>query len=85
MAQTITCTRSRHLRACDPRRLADQLAGLGRPATVIEDVVDAYTYLVNTSGPNDLIVATGSLFLVGDLRAALCYAKERRPMARAVA
>jgi len=41
------------------------------------DVVDAYMYLLNTVSPDDLIVVTGSLFLVGELRTALRQAQSR--------
>lgn len=76
-ASSITCTRSRHPRACEPQRLAEQLTSTHRPITVIPDAVDAYTYLLNTVPSDDLIVVTGSLFLVGQLRAALQQAQAR--------
>jgi len=68
MASRVTCTKSRHPRACDPQRLAEQLGPLCREVIVIPDAVDAYTYVLNTADPDDLIVITGSLFLVGELR-----------------
>ena len=68
IAASVTCTASRHPRACDPHRLAELVGPSSRQVTVIPDVVDAYTYLLNTSGPQDVIVVTGSVFLVGELR-----------------
>ncbi|MBI3087836.1 MAG: bifunctional folylpolyglutamate synthase/dihydrofolate synthase [Candidatus Omnitrophica bacterium] len=70
-AETIVCTQSAHPRACNPKRLAAQLKGLPSTVVAIPDAVDACTYLLNTADPARLIVVTGSLFLVGQLRAAL--------------
>jgi len=70
-AETIVCTRSAHPRACHPKRLAAQLKGLPSKVVAIPDAVDACTYLLNAADPARLIVVTGSLFLVGQLRAAL--------------
>lgn len=70
LATTVTCTRSRHPRACDPHLLASQLTPVSRHLSVIPEAGDAYTYLVNTIGPQEVLVVTGSLFLVGQLSAA---------------
>ncbi len=80
LASSVTCTASRHPRACDPYRVAEVLTPYTQDLTVIPDAVDAYTYCLNMSEPDDLIVITGSLFLVAELRAAL-----RRPHATASA
>lgn len=67
-AASIVCTRSRHPRAADPAELARQLAAYHQRIEIVEDPVDAYTYVVNRAGPEGIVVITGSLFLVGALR-----------------
>jgi dihydrofolate synthase/folylpolyglutamate synthase len=75
-ATSIVCTRSGHPRAADPAHLASQLAAYHRRVEVVKNPVDAYTYLVNHVGPESLIVITGSLFLVGELRPVVRKASE---------
>lgn len=79
-AASIVCTRSRHPRAADPAQLASQLEAHHRRVEVVSDPVDAYTYLVNRAEPEQLIVITGSLFFVGELRAVI-----RKSVAKEVA
>lgn len=71
IATSATCTKSHHPRALDPEELAQRLAPVCSDVHVMSDPVDAYTYLLNVVVPPDLLVVTGSLFLVGELRAAL--------------
>lgn len=80
-AGAVTCTKSRHPRAMDPVQLAKQMAAFCPDVHVMSDAADAYTYLLNALGPDDVLVVTGSLFLVGELRAALRRAPDqaRRP------
>lgn len=82
-ATTIVCTKSGHPRACHPKRLATQLRGLSSKVVTIPDAVDACTYLLNAADPARLIVVTGSLFLVGQLRAALKRAEAQHDLAMA--
>jgi dihydrofolate synthase/folylpolyglutamate synthase len=82
-AVSVTCTQSAHPRACDAQVL---LRRVGRACSVkmaIADPRDAYTYVLNTSAATDVMVVTGSLFLVGQLRAAL--RRGATPAHRAVA
>ena len=78
LAASLTCTKSRHPRACDPERLAEQLRPHSRALTVIADAADAYTYVLNSAKPEDVIVVTGSLFLVGELRVSLRHDAQRQ-------
>ncbi len=71
LAVSATCTKSRHPRALAPVELAKHLAPFCPDVHVMPDPVDAYTYLLNAVSPDDLLVVTGSLFLVGELRAAI--------------
>ena len=71
VAVSATCSQSRHPRALDSTILAKQLAPFCPDVHVMSDAVDAYTYMINAVAPADVIVVTGSLFFVGELRAAL--------------
>ena len=80
IAVSVTATKSRHPRAMDPLALAGALRRYGADVHAMSDPGDAYTYLLNAVSPEDVIVVTGSLFLVGELRAALrqAHVKPRR-------
>ena len=71
LAASVTCTKSRHPRAMEPDELARRLAPFCADIHVTMDAADAYTYLLNTVPPDEAVVVTGSLFLVGQLRGAL--------------
>ena len=79
-----TCTMSHHPRALDPITLARRLSPFCPDVHVMSDPLDAYTYLLNSMKRTDVIVVTGSLFLVGELRAALRQS-HIRPTRRLVA
>jgi dihydrofolate synthase/folylpolyglutamate synthase len=79
-----TCTRSREsARALDPLRLAASLRPYCDDVHVMADPLDAYTYVLNAVDPADVIIVTGSLFLVGEVRAALRRAHIRPRLAAA--
>ena len=71
LAASAICTRSRHPRALDPVQLAGRLWPFCPDVHVMADAADALTYLLNAVSAQDVIVVTGSLFLVGELRAAI--------------
>ena len=71
MCVSATCTRSRHPRAMDPLELAQRLSPFCPDVHAMSDSADAYTYLLNAALPADVIIVTGSLFLVGELRGAI--------------
>ena len=54
----------------DPMELARRLAPYCPDVHVMSDPADAFTYLLNAVSPTDVLVVTGSLFLVGQLRSA---------------
>jgi dihydrofolate synthase/folylpolyglutamate synthase len=78
LARSVTCTRSAHPRALDPTRLAQCVSPYCREVHVMAEPIDAYTYLLNASLPSEVVVVTGSLFLVGEVRAALQRAARRQ-------
>ena len=71
LAASAICTRSRHPRALDPAQLAGRLWPYCPDVHVMPDAVDALTYLLNVVSAQDVVVVTGSLFLVGELRSAI--------------
>ncbi len=79
-----TCTKSRHPRALNPTVLATHLGPYCPDVHVMSDAVDAYTYLLNAVAPEEILVVTGSLFLVGELRTALRHAHVRPKRAQAM-
>jgi dihydrofolate synthase/folylpolyglutamate synthase len=68
MAETVTLTQPRQSRAISAQHLADMTAGLARRTTVVADPAEALERAVAEAAPDDVILATGSLFLVGDIR-----------------
>lgn len=71
LSVSVTCTQSPHPRAMDSTLLAKHIQPFCQDVSVMSDPIDAYTYLLNAVDPSDMIVVTGSLFLVGQIRAAL--------------
>ena len=69
VASEIVLTAPRQARSADPAMLA---ATLDRPGvSVVRDPAAAYHELVARSAPGDVVLVTGSLFLVGDVLAAI--------------
>lgn len=64
LATEIVLTRPRQARSADPRVLADAVS---IPHRVDDDPERAYRTLVERSAPDDLVLVTGSIFLVGDV------------------
>jgi dihydrofolate synthase/folylpolyglutamate synthase len=63
----VIVTRARHARAADPEVLASTVRARGIEATIVESAPDAVMRAWDVSDPDDLVVVTGSLFLVGDV------------------
>jgi len=85
LAVGATCTQSGHPRALDATELARRLMPFCPDVNVICDAADAYTYLRNALSPEDVLVVTGSLFLVGQVRAGLRRSIRSRRREAAVA
>lgn len=67
LSDKIILTASSHPRACSPGDLMTMATDLGYEAFPSRSVADAFTTAWRTSGPQDLICVTGSIFVVGDL------------------
>lgn len=76
VADTVIATRSRHPRATEPEAVAGEFSRHGKPAEIAPDVAGALTEALRRAGRRDLICATGSLFLVGEV---IEYIKGLRP------
>ena len=63
----IIVTRSRNPRALEPWRLVQEFAGHGVKARVAESVAEAMAMALAGAGPDDLIGATGSVFVVAEV------------------
>jgi len=67
MADSVIATRSRHPRATMPEAVAGEFARQGLRAEIAGDVAQAVAKAQAKAGKRDLICATGSLFLVGEV------------------
>jgi len=68
LADRVLACRSRHPRAGDPSDLADLFLSLGVPAIPHPTVADALRSAMAEAGPDDLVLVTGSLFVVAEAR-----------------
>jgi dihydrofolate synthase/folylpolyglutamate synthase len=66
----VITTQAVHPRAMDPEALADLAAGHGVTVESISAVAPAVRRALQWAGPEDVIVATGSLFVVAEARSA---------------
>lgn len=67
LADTIIVTTSHHPRSATPSWLADEAASLGFEVIPTETIAEALQTAMALAGPNDLILTTGSIIVVGDL------------------
>jgi dihydrofolate synthase / folylpolyglutamate synthase len=67
LAHVIVTTSSNHPRSATPDDLARRVADLGRDALPMPTIADALTTAWSLAAPGDLICATGSIIVVGDL------------------
>lgn len=68
LAEKAILTAARSPRARAPREVAAILSDLGGSADLTESVKEALTQALEIAGPNDLILVTGSLYVVGEAR-----------------
>ncbi len=77
LSDYVITTRARHPRATDPHQLAQQAASLlkaGQLLTVSKTVAGAVEQSLAWAMPRDLVCATGSIFVVGEVRETLADA-----------
>jgi dihydrofolate synthase/folylpolyglutamate synthase len=68
-ADFVILTEPRQPRAISAPLLAEMTGHLAKNSVVVADPAQALERAIEMSGPNDAVFATGSLYLVGDLRA----------------
>ena len=57
-------------RALQPEELASYVSGLGVPASASESITDGFQILLQKADRHDLILAAGSLYMIGPVRRA---------------
>ena len=67
VSDTVIATRSRHPRAADPCIIASEFGRLGKSAAITGNVAEALEQAKALAAPDDLICATGSLFVVAEV------------------
>ncbi|MCZ2113818.1 MAG: bifunctional folylpolyglutamate synthase/dihydrofolate synthase [Anaerolineae bacterium] len=67
LADEIITTTSNHPRSATPEQLADMVRALDHDALITHSVAEAVTVALDIAGPEDMILATGSIIVVGDL------------------
>lgn len=73
----VILTEPRQPRAISAPLLAEMTSHLAQKATVVRDPGEALERAIGMAGPEDAVFATGSLYLVGDLRG---YWSKRKPI-----
>jgi dihydrofolate synthase / folylpolyglutamate synthase len=69
-ASQVIATRSVHPRAADPERLVEIARRFGKPAAAVPRVEDALEVALLSAGPQDVVLAAGSIFLAAAVRSA---------------
>lgn len=71
LAPTVIATQTHHGRAMAPRQVGQHAAAAGLPVAAVQDTAAALKLARATAGPDDVILVTGSLFLVAEAREVL--------------
>ncbi len=71
LAASVHATRTQNPRSLDPARLAPLAARADTPLSTHDDAAGALAAALDAAAPNDVVVAAGSLYLAGELRAHL--------------
>jgi len=67
LTDEIIVTTANHPRSATPEQLAALVAARGREAAITHSVSEAFAAALRVAGPGDLVVATGSIIVIGDL------------------
>ncbi len=76
MAKEVVCVAPQSNRALDPQELAHLVQKLGIPASSHDTIEEGFDYLRTKADPNDLVLAAGSLYMIGPVRASCGYPNE---------
>jgi len=77
-ASAVILTEPRQPRAISAPHLAEMTGHLARKISIVPDPMDALEQAIDSAGAEDAIFATGSLYLVGDLRSYLAKRNDRK-------
>lgn len=67
IADRVIMTTSNHPRSATPEQLVAMAAELGREASATQSVAEALDMALAEAQPGDLVVAAGSIIVIGDL------------------
>ena len=67
LADRVIVTTANHPRSAAPEELADMVRAAGREAHITHSIPEATTAALDLAEPGDMILATGSIIVVGDL------------------
>ncbi|MGO9572640.1 MAG: bifunctional folylpolyglutamate synthase/dihydrofolate synthase [Desulfomonilaceae bacterium] len=70
IAREVVCVPPQGNRALDPEELAEQVRACGVPAGTSEDITKGFQLLLEKASKKDVIVAAGSLYMIGPVRRA---------------
>lgn len=70
IAREVVCVPPQGDRALDPEELAEQVRACGVPATASRDITEGFRLLLKKASKKDVIVAAGSLYMIGPVRRA---------------
>jgi dihydrofolate synthase/folylpolyglutamate synthase len=79
VASTVTLTRSHHERSVPLDRLTEAVTERGVAATIVPEVHEAIEHALTQAGPGELVIVTGSLFVVGEALEAYGPKREGAP------
>ena len=68
VVKELIAVKSFHPRAIDPEKLVDMAQSFGHPVACIEDIVQAVQKALQLAGDDDLVLVTGSIFVVAEAR-----------------
>jgi dihydrofolate synthase/folylpolyglutamate synthase len=68
VVKELIAVKSFHPRAIDPDKLVDMADRFGHPVACIEDIPQAMEKALQLVGDNDLVLVTGSIFVVAEAR-----------------
>ncbi|MCL5046873.1 MAG: hypothetical protein M1598_08855 [Actinobacteria bacterium] len=71
LAAEVVVTRVNYVRALDVNELARRVSAFGIEPKITNNAAQGVDEALRLAGPEDLVLCTGSLYLVGELRAIL--------------
>jgi dihydrofolate synthase/folylpolyglutamate synthase len=70
IAREVVCVPPQGNRVLNPEELAEQVRACGVPAAASEDITKGFQLLLEKASKKDVIVAAGSLYMIGPVRRA---------------